>query len=510
MPIPVIDLFAGPGGLNEGFSRVRDENGGRVFKTVLSVECETTAHQTLTLRAFYRHLEDAGETDDYYLYLKGEIDRRTLFRRHPAAASSAKAEALKATLGRRGSNEKIEAKIQAALATMPNERCVLIGGPPCQAYSLVGRSRRKHDEKFADDKKHFLYREYLQIVKRFEPAIFVMENVAGLLSAKNNDVGMFDLIQKDLREAGYSLHPINPPDPEPEKKGEAKRYLVNAEEYGVPQCRSRVFILGLRQGLNLTPRTLARTDGGLITVAQVLKDLPRIRSKLSKEEDSAVRWRAAIQKLGEYQFLDRLEDKFRNELRRKLAIIPLMYPVGGRAMKRKNSGPEKLRDWFIHPDCKLIVNHNSRGHMASDLRRYFFWSEYARSHDKSPSLHEVPALLRPDHENISNDQEDTPFSDRFRVQRANHPSTTVVSHIAKDGHYYIHYEPKQCRSLSVREAARLQTFPDNYFFEGAATDQYRQVGNAVPPYLAKQIGELVHGILTHRNEAVQDPAAGAQ
>jgi DNA (cytosine-5)-methyltransferase 1 len=492
MPIPVIDLFAGPGGLNEGFSHLR-QDGQRVFKTVLSVECEETAHRTLTLRALYRNLEDAGQTENYYRYLNAEIDRGKLFRLHPQAAAAAKAEAMQATLGRAGSNEKIEARIAAALATMPGQSCVLIGGPPCQAYSLVGRSRRANDETFVRDKKHFLYREYLQIVRRFQPAVFVMENVAGLLSAKNKNVQMFDLIQSDLREAGYSLHPINPPDPKM-VADDRKRYVVNAEEYGVPQCRSRVFILGLRQDLNLTAGTLTRAEGEPITVRNVLGDLPRIRSKLSKEDDSAVHWRAAIQKLGDYQFLGQLEEKFRTALQRKLEIIPLMYPIGEQAVKRRNSGPEKLRDWFIHPDCHLIVNHNSRGHMASDLRRYFFWSEYARHYAKSPSLHEVPAHLRPDHKNVKGDEDD-PFSDRFRVQRADHPSTTVVSHIAKDGHYYIHYEPKQCRSLSVREAARLQTFPDNYFFEGPVTDQYRQVGNAVPPFLAKQIAALVQEIL---------------
>jgi len=495
MPILLIDLFAGPGGLNEGFSQIRDATGQRVFKTVLSVECEKTAHQTLKLRAFYRQLEDTGQTADYYRFLREEIDRRQLFRLHPEAAAAAKAEALRATLGRSGSNLKIEAKIAAALATMPGADCVLIGGPPCQAYSLVGRSRRKHDKKFTNDKKHYLYREYLHIVKRFQPAVFVMENVAGLLSAKNKGIKMFELICSDLRKAGYSLHPVNPASAESAMEDDPKRFVVHAEEYGVPQSRSRVFILGLRKKLDLTAGALVRAEGDPVTVADVLKDLPRIRSKLSKQSDSAESWRAAIQQLGGYLF-NHLEEKFRNRLMRRLDIIPTSYPLGERSVKRTNAGPRKLADWFIHPECDLILNHNSRGHMASDLKRYFFWSQYAEFYGISPSLQDVPPYLRPDHENISGDLDELPFSDRFRVQIHDRPSTTVVSHIAKDGHYYIHYEPKQCRSLSVREAARLQTFPDNYFFEGAATDQYRQVGNAVPPYLAKQIAAVVHATLT--------------
>lgn len=507
MPIPVIDLFAGPGGLNEGFSHIRDSEGNRVFKTVLSVECEKTAHQTLELRAFYRQLEDAKDTKDYYRYLANEIDRKKLFRLHPAAAKAAKAEAMRATLGRAGSNLKIEAKIQAALTEIPNTDCVLIGGPPCQAYSLVGRSRRKNDKKFKNDKKHYLYKEYLHLVKRFQPAVFLMENVAGLLSAKNKGVKMFELICSDLREAGYTLHPVNPA--EGVVEDDPKRFVVHAEEYGVPQSRSRVFVLGLRKNLNLTAGALVRCKGEAVTVADVLKDLPKIRSKLSKQKDSVESWRAAIQGLNRYQF-NLLEENFRAELLRRLEIIPNCYPLGERAVKRSNAGPAKLAEWFIDPKCDLIINHNSRGHMESDLMRYFFWSQYAEFYGKSPSLQDAPAFLRPDHKNITGDLTQLPFSDRFRVQIDTRPSTTIVSHISKDGHYYIHYEPKQCRSLSVREAARLQTFPDNYFFEGAATAQYKQVGNAVPPYLAKQIATVVRAILSGdtAKKTKEAPASG--
>lgn len=496
MPISLIDLFAGPGGLNEGFSHIRDPRGGRAFKTALSVECERTAHRTLELRAFYRELEDTGETGNYYRYLRGEIDRRKLFRLHPAAARAAKEETLRATLGRSERNNlRIEARIAAALEKTAATNCVLIGGPPCQAYSLVGRARRKHDRKFKNDKKHFLYLEYLRIVKRFKPAVFLMENVPGLLSAKNKGMKMFELICADLREAGYTLHPISPPEGDGVPVDEPKRYVVHAEDFGVPQSRSRVFILGLRGDLSLAPGSLVRAEADPVTVADVLKDLPRIRSKLSRQKDTVDDWRKAIQGLSCHHF-SHLEKRFRDELMRRLAIIPWGYRLGERAMKRPNGGPRKLADWFIHPECNLILNHNSRAHMAADLMRYFFWAQYAEYYEKSPSLQEVPHFLRPDHKNVSGDLAEMPFSDRFRVQIENRPSTTIVSHIAKDGHYYIHYEPKQCRSLSVREAARLQTFPDNYFFEGAATDQYRQVGNAVPPFLARQIAAVVHAILT--------------
>jgi len=134
--------------------------------------------------------------------------------------------------------------------------------------------------------------------------------------------------------------------------------------------------------------------------------------------------------------------------------------------------------------------------MASDLQRYFLWSVMAKEKGVSPTLRDMPSYLRPKHQNINaQDWASVPFADRFRVQLPDRPSTTVVAHISKDGHYYIHYDPSQCRSFSVREAARLQTFPDDYFFEGTPTDQYRQVGNAVPPYLAYQIARVVAKIL---------------
>jgi DNA (cytosine-5)-methyltransferase 1 len=494
--IPIIDIFAGPGGLNEGFSHIRDEKGQPYFRTALSVEFEPRAHQTLELRALFRHLKEAGDTKNYIRYLQEEITRDELFELSGEMGKAARREALLAELGESESaNREIEAKITAGIAAAGGGECVLIGGPPCQAYSLVGRARRTKDVKFEDDHKHFLYREYLNIVKKFRPAVFVMENVPGLLSAKNRGQQMFELICADLKGAGYTLHPINPVEKDAEDLNDPRRFVVRAEEFEVPQSRARVFILGLRTDLNLTPMALTRPKGDLVTVADVLKDLPKIRSRLSKEPDSGENWRAAIAQLGRYQF-ENLDERFRKTLVERVSIIPQSYELGQRAVKRDQSKPKRLAQWFVDPDCPLLINHNSRGHMRSDLMRYFFWSQYAEFYGKSPTLSEVPHFLRPNHGNVTGDATDLPFSDRFRVQIDSRPSRTVVSHIAKDGHYYIHYEPKQCRSLSVREAARLQTFPDNYFFEGAATDQYRQVGNAVPPYLAKQIAEVVHAILT--------------
>ena len=161
-------------------------------------------------------------------------------------------------------------------------------------------------------------------------------------------------------------------------------------------------------------------------------------------------------------------------------------------------------DWFLDPAIGGVCNHTSRPHMMPDLHRYLFVASYAKVHGRSPELRDFPAELLPDHRNLEDALSRGYFDDRFRVQMSDRPATTITSHIAKDGHYFIHYDETQCRSLTVREAARLQTFPDNYYFCGPRTHQYRQVGNAVPPLLAVQIASLVARILSGAESRIPD------
>jgi len=164
----------------------------------------------------------------------------------------------------------------------------------------------------------------------------------------------------------------------------------------------------------------------------------------------------------------------------------------GKAFIHYIVAPWKHANWYADYALAGVCNHESRGHIQDDLLRYFFAAVFAKLHGHSPYLNDFPRELLPKHKNAA---EGSKFNDRFRVQISGRPSTTVVSHISQDGHYYIHYDPRQCRSLTVREAARLQTFPDNYLFEGNRTQQYHQVGNAVPPLLAYQIAQLVANVL---------------
>jgi len=162
---------------------------------------------------------------------------------------------------------------------------------------------------------------------------------------------------------------------------------------------------------------------------------------------------------------------------------------------RSSPASAVLKKWFYDPQLKGAFNHSSRGHIPGDLRRYFFAACFAKVTGHSPNLANFPTALLPNHENIIDVVDNIQFADRFRVQLSGRPSTTITSHISKDGHYYIHFDPLQCRSLTVREAARLQTFPDNYYFMGPRTAQYQQVGNAVPPLFAFKIAEKVYRVI---------------
>lgn len=503
MSIPIIDLFAGPGGLGEGFSSLRDENNQPVFNIALSIEKDPIAHKTLMLRAVFRQLRDTYHIQHYYSYIRNEIDEST-FRKIPAVAnafSHAEKEARCLELGK-ADEAKIDAEIRDALNG--NKNWVLIGGPPCQAYSLAGRSRRANDKNFKDDIKHFLYKEYLRIIKVHRPTIFVMENVKGLLSSTHSGISIFGRILSDLRSPGigleYEIRSFI-------KKGNSetlqpKDFVIEAEKYGIPQSRHRVILLGIRKDAGIyQPNLLSMTEP--VSVRQTIDNLPKIRSKLSKK-DSIEAWREAIFAAPPYvNGWGVANEQTVVELMWKSVHTAISENVGQPFIKKSIPKPQpnensELQHWIHDKDLKGVCQHEARSHMPSDLARYLFAACFAELNSYSPRLDIFPPKLLPKHSNVTKENGDTktiPFKDRFRVQCADAPATTIVSHIAKDGHYYIHYDPTQCRSLTVREAARLQTFPDNYFFEGNRTEQYTQVGNAVPPLLAHKLAKIVKDVI---------------
>ncbi|WP_080409875.1 DNA cytosine methyltransferase [Burkholderia ubonensis] len=497
MSIPVVDLFAGPGGLGEGFSAVRDADGNRAFDIKVSIEKDAVAHQTLTLRALFRALADDHVPEAYYDYMRGDIDREAFVKDRVVARAleSAKREAYCLELGATPEDE-VDELIRTAIDG--HDDWVLIGGPPCQAYSLAGRSRRRNvDPEFEKDPKHFLYREYLRIIRDFKPAVFVMENVKGMLTSTNNGQRIFERIYDDLSEPTDGInYDIRSFVTESRPAGLApEEYIIRAEEFGVPQMRHRVILLGIRSDRAGQLHSLLDRRSDRVSVRDILAGLPKLRSKLSKELDSSEAWiralKAAKSALKGWKSEDRssIEDLMAdavNQAQHLTSIGGRFIPRNVRELRGLNND---LASWIHDGRIGGICQHESRGHMSSDLHRYLFASCYAKKYQYSPKLSMFPSGLLPNHRNVNG--ENVPFDDRFRVQISGAPSTTIVSHISKDGHYYIHHDPSQCRSLTVREAARLQTFPDNYFFEGTRTQQYHQVGNAVPPFLAKQLGESV-------------------
>lgn len=510
-PIPVVDLFAGPGGLGEGFSSL---DNGDAFKILISAEMESSAHTTLKLRSFYRILKNRGGNalDSYYRFCNGESEI-PWDDNNAWAWEEAGKEARQITLGTEDGNKELNSILDAS-GIGKTEPWVLIGGPPCQAYSLVGRARNKGKENYRaeDDHRHFLYKEYLKIIQKYQPAVFVMENVKGILSSKIEDKRIFHTILNDLSDPdaafghksdmGYRIHSLatstvfergmNPDDVD------VHDFIIRAENYGIPQARHRVILLGIRNDISISPAHLNETSQ--TKVKEVIFSLPRLRSRLSKQEDSAEKWAEVILKhldemLAEASLKEEL-NKLANGLQTIRSELVSSLSFGSLRVKKtmsETAASSKLEKWYQDKNMKVWLNHEARGHMSADLRRYLFAAAYAKAYGNSPKGHKSFDLsgLRPEHKNWETGK----FADRFRVQIEDKPATTVTSHISKDGHYFIHPDPTQCRSLTVREAARLQTFPDNYFFQGNRTQQFHQVGNAVPPLLANRIAAIVSQIL---------------
>ena len=334
-----------------------------------------------------------------------------------------------------------------------------------------------------------------------------MENVKGILSSKVNGKLIFPNLLNDLKHPskalghrggkGYKIYSL--------VNGQGQdlfgdpSYVIKAEEYGIPQARHRVILLGVREDLTVEPDRLQRNKNS-VSMESVIADLPSLRSGLSKSFDSAESWHKVVAE-GIKNIKRSVPSTELNESKLKTILdkASRYHSRGSRfaAKRKKFRGNEQLKSWFTDERLGGFTNHDTRAHIAGDLARYLFCALYAEQKGVSPKSKYFPPCLAPKHANWKSGN----FTDRFKVQIAKKPSSTITSHISKDGHYYIHPDPAQCRSLTVREAARLQTFPDNYFFEGNRTQQYVQVGNAVPPFLANQIAEVVYKTLKNEYQA---------
>lgn len=407
-----IDLFAGAGGLSEGFIRAG-------YEPIAHVEMDTAACFTLKTRTAYHWLKENKKKEIYLKYLRDEISRTELYASVPENLLNS---VINLPIGA-DENPKIHKRIEQQL----NGRAVdlIIGGPPCQAYSLVGRARSADGMK--SDPRNYLYVQYAKYLEKYQPKMFVFENVIGLKSANN---GIYlENMEKLFMKKGYKM----------------KLYTVEANHFGVLQNRRRVIILGWQEHRN-----------------PELPDLEKIRSA------------------GHYKVADVLND-----------LPPLQAGEGSDKYIAYETGTNTyLKTAAIRNGIDILTQHVARPHTDQDKEIYRIAVKKWDNNKERLNYNDLPEQLKT-HNNR------TSFFDRFKVVAGNlDHSQTVVAHIAKDGHYYIHPDIHQNRSLSVREAARLQSFPDDYYFEGmnekpSRTAAFKQIGNAVPPLLANGIADIL-------------------
>ena len=414
-----IDLFAGAGGLSEGFVKAG-------YRSIAHVEMDAAACNTLKTRTVYHHLREINKLDIYNSYLRGEIVRKDLYANIPAETLSS---IINMPIGPQ-SNGIIYKNIDKQLG---NEKVdLIIGGPPCQAYSLVGRARSEHGMK--RDPRNFLYVQYAEYLEKYQPKLFVFENVIGLKSAGN---GVYlQNMEKLFLKKGYKIH----------------IFSVKAENFGVLQKRRRLLIIGWMT--DFTPN-LPDLDNYISpvsgTVDDIFRDLPAITAG------------GGIDKYAQYA--KETNDYLRiSHLRNGLDILT-----------QHIARPQTEQDKQIYKVAVRKWDENRERLNYNDL------SEDLKTHKNRDS-----------------------FTDRFKVVADNLPAShTVVAHIAKDGHYYIHPDITQNRSISVREAARLQSFSDDFYFEGVKesanrTAAFKQIGNAVPPLMSYEIATILNEVLCQK------------
>lgn len=405
--INLLDLFAGAGGLSEGFYR-------KGYDFAAHVEMNKYAASTLETRSLYHFLNNNKNENDYYAFLKGEIDKEELMGQNSDFSG-------------RIINQEINSDSEDAIIKQIKKYMVnndmnkidgIIGGPPCQAYSIIGRGRNRDCMK--DDPRNFLYLYYLNILKEFKPDFFVFENVPGMTSARKGSV--FEDLRKKTEKLGYRLFVD----------------VINSQDFMVLQSRRRLIVIGYKDFSQFFEFNF-ESSKNYFKVNDLLKDLPSLE------------------------------------------------PGGGKDGVMDYNGPptEYLKKSEIRTHKDILIQHKARNHNDRDREIYRMAIKVWNEHKKRIQYDELPKKLK-------THRQTKIFTDRFKVVAGDLESAqTVMAHISKDGHYYIHPDLKQARSLTLREAARIQSFPDNYKFEGPQTARYWQVGNAVPPLMAANIAQTM-------------------
>ncbi len=404
-----IDLFAGAGGLSEGFIKAG-------FNPVAHVELDTAACFTLKTRVAYHYLKDEGRLDEYYSYLKKEITRKELYEKIPAHLLKT---VINAAIGDDNAN------VFKLIDELKKSKTIdlIVGGPPCQAYSYIGRPALKHKP---EDERKKLYIHYGRFLKRYSPKLFVFENVPGL---KTSDGGKhYKNLKKYFKNIGYEID---------EK-------LLNAYDFGVIQNRKRLIIIGWRADIDFTFPVFKPFIHSW-TRDDIFSDLPAIKPGHSE----------------------------------RLSYYTTQEPN------------EYLKFSEIRNGVDFVTHHNTRPHNDEDLNIYKLAISKLDKEGKRLKNDEIP-LEKRTQKNIKD------FLDRFKV--VDKKPHTMIAHIAKDGHHFIHNDKKQLRSISIREAARIQSFADDFCFEGIKENQnrtaaFKQIGNAVPPLMSFTIANQISEVL---------------
>jgi DNA (cytosine-5)-methyltransferase 1 len=404
-----IDLFAGAGGLSEGFIRAG-------FTPIAHVEMDDKACLTLKTRIAAHYLRKHKNDSTYDSYLKGEIDRKEFYSNVPP-------ELLNTVINKEISEQTIHTIFNQIDELLEKKTVdLVIGGPPCQAYSVIGRSRDPN--RMVNDSRNFLYKYYLDFLDKYKPSVFVFENVRGLLSA-GNDQQYLKALENGFKDIGY----------------EADYKILDASNFGVLQNRKRVIFIGWKTKLNLSYPTFKEEQAD-----ESLKDL----------------WRD----------------------------LPSLKPGEGKTCSyNKYDLPHNhyLKRNHIRNGKDFITQHKARPHNDRDLEIYKIAIEKFEDKERLKYTDLPKRLKTHKHEDI--------FTDRFKVLDKNGYSHTLTAHIYKDGHQFIYPSLNQIRSISIREAARIQSFPDDYFFEGGQCAAFKQIGNAVPPLMAEGIAKEIKKML---------------
>lgn len=392
----VIDLFAGAGGLSEGFRRNN-------FDIVAHVEMDKDAAFTLKTREAFYYCKNNNKIPLYIDYISKKITREEFYKNIPN-------QILNKVINEEISNDTIDNIFDKIDSLLDGETVKgIIGGPPCQAYSIAGRSRKKD---MANDPRNYLYLHYLKFLKKYKPDFFVFENVQGILSAKNGTI--FEDIQKKMKKIGYTID----------------YKLLDSNDFGVVQHRKRIIIIGYKKELNKKYPQF-EIFKNKYTIKDLFEDLPKIKA-------------------------------------------------GERNNNYISNSTNCLVDLNIRQlDWNTLTYNESRKLNNNDKKIYKICLENQNiKYDKLPK-------------NLIKHNNTKCFLDRFKVVSYDKPSHTMVAHISKDGHHYIHPDITQLRSLTVREAARIQSFPDDYYFESSKTSAFKQIGNAVPVFMAEQIAKKI-------------------